>query len=165
MLPNTPGELCAFGYNAMKGYYKMPDRTKDVIDSEGWMHTGDLGTIDETGVCKIVGRIKDMIIRGGENIYPAELEEFFMTNPKVEIVQVVGVPDQKFGEQAAAVIKLKPQEKWSEDEAKKWCCGKIANYKIPCYIKFVNEFPMTANGKIQKYKLREILQKELKILV
>ena len=162
---NTPGELCAYGYNAMKGYYKMPDKTKEVIDFEGWMHTGDLATIDKDGVCRIVGRIKDMIIRGGENIYPAEVEEFFMTNPKVEIVQVLGVPDPKFGEQSAAMIKLKPNEKWTEEEAKEWCKGKIATFKIPCYIKFVNEFPMTANGKIQKYKLRELLQKELKLLV
>ncbi len=162
---DTAGELCAYGYNAMKGYYKMPDKTKDVIDAEGWMHTGDLAAMDKNGVCRIVGRIKDMIIRGGENIYPAETEEFFMTNPKVEMIQVVGVPDQKFGEQAAAIIKLKPNEQWTEEEAKQWCCGKIANYKIPYYIKFVNEFPMTANGKIQKYKIREMLQKELKILV
>ena len=162
---NTPGELCAYGYNRMKGYYNMPDKTKDVIDKEDWMHTGDLATMDENGVIKIVGRIKDMIIRGGENIYPAEIEDFFMTSPKVEIVQVVGVPDQKYGEQVAAIIKLKPNEKWSEEEAKAWCEGKIAKFKIPYYIKFVNEFPMTANGKIQKYKLREMLQKELKILV
>ena len=159
---NTAGELCAYGYNAMKGYYKMPDKTKEVIDSESWMHTGDLATIDKNGVCRIVGRIKDMIIRGGENIYPAEVEEFFMTNPKVEMVQVVGVPDSKFGEQTAAVIKLKPNEKWTEEEAKEWCKGKISTFKIPYYIKFANEFPMTANGKIQKYKLRETLKEELK---
>lgn len=159
------GEVCAFGYNAMKGYYNMPDKTKDVIDSENWMHTGDLGTMDKSGVVKIVGRIKDMIIRGGENIYPAEVEEFFMTNPKVEIVQIVGVPDQKYGEQVCAVIKLKPKEKWTEEEVKEWCQNKIAKYKIPYYIKFVNDFPMTANGKIQKYKLREILQQELKASV
>jgi acyl-CoA synthetase (AMP-forming)/AMP-acid ligase II len=159
--PNTPGEVCGYGYNAMKGYYNMPERTKEVIDKDGWMHTGDLGTMDEAGVVKIVGRIKDMIIRGGENIYPAEVEEFFMTNEKIEMVQVVGVPDQKFGEQMAAAIKLKTGEQWSEEEAKEWCKGKIANYKIPHYIKFVNEFPMTANGKIQKYKLRESLQKTL----
>ena len=163
--PNTPGELCAYGYNAMKGYYKMPDKTKEVIDSKGWMHTGDLATVDEKGVFKIVGRIKDMIIRGGENIYPAEVEEFFMTNPKVEMVQVIGIPDKKYGEQVCAVIKLKPSEKWVEDEVQAWCCGKIANFKIPYYVKFVTEFPMTANGKIQKYKIREMLQKELKILV
>ncbi len=157
---DTPGEVCAFGYNAMKGYYNMPDKTKDVIDTEDWMHTGDLGTMDKSGVVKIVGRIKDMIIRGGENIYPAEVEEFFMTNPKVEMVQVVGVSDQKYGEQVCAVIKLKPKEKWTEEEAKEWCQNKIAKYKIPYYIKFVNDFPMTANGKIQKYRLREILQED-----
>lgn len=165
VLPNTPGELCAHGYNAMAGYYKMPDKTKEVIDKEGWMYTGDLGTMDKNGVYRIVGRIKDMIIRGGENIYPVEIEEFFMTNPKVEIVQVVGVPDKKYGEQTACVIKLKPNEKWTPEEAKAWCEGKIAKFKIPFYIKFVNDFPMTANGKIQKYKLREILEKEIKSLV
>lgn len=163
--PNTPGEVCAYGYNAMKGYYNMPDKTKEVIDKEGWMHTGDLGTMDKDGVIKIVGRIKDMIIRGGENVYPVEVEEFLMTNTKIEIVQVVSVPDRKFGEQVCAVIKLKPGEKCTEEEVKEWCKGKIANYKIPYYIKFVNDFPMTANGKIQKYKLREILQKELRVEV
>lgn len=162
---DTPGELCAFGYNAMKGYYNMPDKTKDVIDKDGWMHTGDLATMDKDGICKIVGRIKDMIIRGGENIYPVEVEEFFMTSPKVEMVQVVGVSDQKFGEQVAAAIKLKTGERWTEEEAKEWCKGKIAAFKIPYYIRFTDNFPMTANGKIQKYKLREILQEELKIMV
>ena len=159
--PSTPGELCAYGYNAMKGYYKMPEKTKEVIDKQGWMHTGDLATVDENGVFRIVGRIKDMIIRGGENIYPAEIEEFLMTSPKVEIVQVVGVLDLKFGEQTAAVIKLKHGEQWTEEEVKIWCQGKIANFKIPCYVRFVTDFPMTANGKIQKYKLRESLQKEI----
>lgn len=163
--PNTPGELCAYGYNAMRGYYNMPEKTKEVIDKEGWMHTGDLATMDKKGVCKIVGRIKDMIIRGGENIYPAEVEDFFMTNSKVEIVQVIGVPDQKFGEQVLAAIKLKEGEIWTEEEAKEWCNGKIANFKIPYYIKFINDFPMTANGKIQKFKLREIMEKELRISV
>lgn len=163
--PNTAGELCAYGYNAMKGYYNIPEKTKEVIDTEGWMHTGDLATIDENGVVKIVGRIKDMIIRGGENIYPAEVEEFLMTNPKVEMVQIVGIPDKKFGEQVAASIKLKASEKWTEEEVKEWCKGKIANYKIPHYVRFTSDFPMTANGKVQKFKLREMLQQELKILV
>jgi len=160
---NTPGELCAYGYNAMKGYYKMPEKTKEVIDKEVWMHTGDLATMDKNGVCKIVGRIKDMVIRGGENIYPAEIEDFLMTNIKVEMVQVIGVPDEKYGEQLAAVIKLKEGETWSEEEVKEWCKGKIATFKIPYYIKFTNEFPLTTNGKIQKYKLREQLEKELKV--
>lgn len=162
---NTPGELCSRGYNNMQGYYKMPEKTKEVIDDEKWMRTGDLATMSENGFFKIVGRIKDMIIRGGENIYPAEIEEFFMTNEKVEMVQVVGVPDEKFGEQVAVVLKLKSNENWTEEEAKKWCCGKIANYKIPQYIKFTSEFPMTANGKVQKYKLREMLKEELKNFV
>jgi len=155
------GELCGYGYNAMKGYYKMPEKTKEVLDPEGWMHTGDLATVDENNVYKIVGRIKDMIIRGGENIYPAEVEDFLMTNEKIEQVQVVGIPDQKFGEQVAAVIKLKPDQKISQDELKEWCKGKIANYKIPYYIKFTNDFPMTANGKIQKYKIKDMLKEEI----
>ena len=159
------GELCAYGYNAMKGYYKMLERTKETIDKDGWMHTGDLATVDENGIYRITGRIKDMIIRGGENIYPAEVEDFLMTNENVEQVQVVGISDEKFGEQVCAAIKLKEGKKWSEDEVKKWCNGKIANYKIPHYVKFVKEYPLTSNGKVQKYKLRELLEKELRISV
>ena len=121
-----------------------------------WMHTGDLCTVDEGGIVRVVGRIKDMIIRGGENIYPAEVENFLMTNEKIEQVQVVGVPDEKYGEQIGAAVKLKENQTYSEEELKEWCRGKIANYKIPFYIKFVNEYPMTANGKIQKFKLKEI---------
>lgn len=159
------GELCAYGYNSMIGYYNMPDRTKETLDEEGWMHTGDLATVDENGVYKIVGRIKDMIIRGGENIYPAEIEDFFMTNEKVEQAQVVGVHDERYGEQVAAAIKLHEGESWNEEEAKAWCKGKIANYKIPFYILFVKDYPLTANGKVQKFKLRENIEKELKLTV
>lgn len=161
---NTTGELCGQGYNAMVGYYKMPEQTAKVLRN-GWMHTGDLATVDEKGVYKIVGRIKDMIIRGGENIYPAELEDFLMTHEKIEQVQVVGVPDNKFGEQVAAVIKLKPGQSSTIDEMKTWCKGKIADYKIPLYVVFTDDFPMTANGKIQKYKIREILVQEFKLPV
>lgn len=157
------GELCAHGFNAMKGYYKMPEKTAETIDKNGWMHTGDLAIVDERGVYRIAGRIKDMIIRGGENIYPAEVEDFIMTNPKVEQVQVVGVKDKKYGEQVACAIKLKENETWSEEDFKDWCKDKIATFKIPYYVKFVIEFPMTANGKIQKFKLKEIIESEYKI--
>lgn len=158
------GELCGQGYNAMIGYYKMPEQTSKVLRN-GWMHTGDLATADENGVYKIVGRIKDMIIRGGENIYPAELEDFLMNNEKFEQVQVIGLPDSKFGEQVAAVIKLKPGKESNVDEVKSWCKGKIADYKIPFYVIFTSDFPMTANGKVQKYRLRELLINELNIKI
>lgn len=154
------GELCALGYSAMKGYYKMPEKTKDTIDKDGWMHTGDLAISDKNGVYRIVGRIKDMIIRGGENIYPAEIEDFLMSHEKIEQVQVVGVPDKKYGEQVGAAIKLKEGFSCLDDEIKFWCKGQIADYKIPFYIKFVTDFPMTANGKIQKFKLRDIFMNE-----
>lgn len=161
---NDKGELCGQGYNAMIGYYKMPEQTSKVLRN-GWMHTGDLATVDENGVYKIVGRIKDMIIRGGENIYPAELEDFLMTHEKIEQVQVIGLPDNRFGEQVAAIIKLKPGQESNADKIKSWCKGKIADYKIPFYIVFASDFPMTANGKVQKYKLREMLIDELKLSI
>lgn len=158
--PGVQGELCARGFGTMKGYYKMPDATAAAVDSEQWLHTGDLATMDENGYCKITGRLKDMIIRGGENIYPREIEEFLYTNPKVMDVQVVGVPDIKYGEEVLAVIRLKEGETLSVEEIKEFCQGKIARHKIPKYIKFVTEYPTTASGKIQKYKLREMAIKE-----
>ena len=154
------GELCARGFGTMKGYYKMPDATAAAVDTEQWLHTGDLATMDENGYCKITGRLKDMIIRGGENIYPREIEEFLYTNPKVMDVQVVGVPDIKYGEEVLAVIRLKEGENSSVEEIKEYCQGKIARHKIPKYIKFVAEYPTTASGKIQKYKLRDMAIKE-----
>ncbi|MDA8211435.1 MAG: AMP-binding protein [Clostridia bacterium] len=154
------GELCARGFGTMKGYYKMPDATAAAVDTEQWLHTGDLATMDENGYCKITGRLKDMIIRGGENIYPREIEEFLYTNPKVMDVQVVGVPDIKYGEEVLAVIRLKEGETSSVEEIKEYCQGKIARHKIPKYIKFVAEYPTTASGKIQKYKLRDMAIKE-----
>lgn len=153
--PGVQGELCTRGYLVMKGYYNMPEETVKAIDQEGWLHTGDLATVDEEGYYRITGRLKDMIIRGGENIYPREVEEFLYTHPKVLDVQIVGVPDAKYGEQVLACIRVKPHERLTEDEVRDYCEGKIAHYKIPRYIQFVDEYPMTASGKIQKFKLRE----------
>ena len=152
---NVQGELCTRGYLVMKGYYNMPEQTKMVIDAEGWLHTGDLATIDEEGYYRITGRLKDMIIRGGENIYPREVEEFLYAHPKILDVQVVGVPDSKYGEQVLACIRVKPGEDLSVEEVRGFCDGRIARFKVPHYIQFVEEYPMTASGKIQKFKLRE----------
>ncbi|WP_139489097.1 AMP-binding protein [Brevibacillus dissolubilis] len=154
------GELCTRGYHVMKGYYNMPEQTYKAIDNEGWLHTGDLATMDEEGYFRITGRLKDMIIRGGENIYPREIEEFLYTHPKIVDVQVVGVPDAKYGEQVLACIKIKEGESLTEEEVKAYCDGKISRFKIPHYIQVVTEYPMTASGKIQKYKLREMAMKE-----
>ena len=159
--PGKQGELCTRGYLVMKGYYKMPDETARAIDAEGWLHTGDLAIMDENGYCKITGRIKQMIIRGGENIYPREIEEFLYTHPKVLDVQVYGVPDKKYGEQVMAAIILKQGMTMTEEEVREFCKDRIANYKIPKYVKFVDGYPMTASGKIQKFKLREMAIKEL----
>ena len=161
--PGKQGELCARGYMVMKGYYKMPEETAKVIDLEGWLHTGDLAIMDEHGYCKITGRIKQMIIRGGENIYPREIEEFLYTNPKISDVQVYGVPDRIYGEQVMAAIILKGGMEMTEEEVKAFCQDRIANYKIPLYIRFVDSFPMTASGKIQKFKMREMAIKELQL--
>ncbi|AVX20622.1 fatty-acyl-CoA synthase [Carboxydocella sporoproducens DSM 16521] len=158
--PGQQGELCARGFGIMKGYYKMPEATQAAIDNEGWLHTGDLATMDENGYCKITGRLKDMIIRGGENIYPREIEEFLYTHPKILDVQVVGVPDIKYGEEVAAFIRLKEGEVLTEEEVREFCTGKIARHKIPRYIKFVDLYPCTASGKVQKFKLREMAIKE-----
>ncbi|WP_408006809.1 AMP-binding protein [Pseudalkalibacillus sp. A8] len=163
-----PGELCTRGYLVMKGYYNMPEATAKAIDSDGWLHTGDLATIDEEGYVKITGRLKDMIIRGGENIYPREIEEFLYTNPSIVDVQVIGVPDEKYGEKVAACVQIKEGESVTEEEIRSYCEGKIARYKIPEYIFFVDGYPMTASGKIQKYKLRklaeELKEKSVKII-
>ncbi|WP_312108518.1 AMP-binding protein [Brevibacillus reuszeri] len=153
--PGVQGELCTRGYLVMKGYYNMPDQTEKAIDADGWLHTGDLATVDEEGYYKITGRLKDMIIRGGENIYPREIEEFLYTHPKILDVQIVGVPDPKFGEQVLACIRVKEDTDLTEEEIRSYCEGKVAHFKIPRYIQFVTEYPMTASGKIQKYKLRE----------
>ncbi len=154
--PGETGELCSRGYHIMKGYYKMPEKTAEAIDEDGWLHTGDLASMDEEGNCTIQGRLKDMIIRGGENIYPREIEEFFYTHPQVKDAQVVGVPSKKYGEEVAAFIQMKNGSSISEDDLRNFCKENIAYYKIPRFIYFVDEFPTTASGKIQKFKLREI---------
>jgi fatty-acyl-CoA synthase len=151
----TPGEFCTRGYSVMLGYWRQPDKTAEVIDAARWMHTGDLAVMDADGYLSITGRIKDMVIRGGENIYPREVEEFLYTHPAVLDVQVVGVPDARYGEQLLAAIRLQPDATVSEDEIREFCRDRIAHYKIPRYVRFVDEFPMTVTGKVQKYKLRE----------
>jgi fatty-acyl-CoA synthase len=149
------GELCTRGYSVMKGYWNDPDKTAEAIDADGWMHTGDLATMDDEGYVNIVGRLKDMIIRGGENIYPREVEEFLYGHPDISDVQVIGVPDPRFGEELMAWIKLTPGATGDADEIRAWCAGRIAHYKVPRHIRFVDEFPMTVTGKIQKFKMRE----------
>lgn len=154
--PGEQGEICCRGYNVMKGYYNNPEATAKAIDDEGWLHSGDLAVKTEDGFYRITGRIKDMIIRGGENIYPREIENFLYRLPQIEAVEVAGVPSKKYGEAVGAFIKLKEDETLSEEEVVDFCRGKIARFKIPKYIFFVKEFPMTASGKIQKYKLSEL---------
>jgi fatty-acyl-CoA synthase len=155
------GELCTRGYSVMTGYWNDPERTAESIDEAGWMHTGDLATMDADGYVNIVGRIKDMIIRGGENIYPREIEEFLYTHPDVSDVQVIGVPDVKYGEELMAWVKVREGATLTEDALKEFCKGKIAHYKVPRYIKFTDEFPMTVTGKIQKFKMRDQAVEEL----
>ena len=155
------GELCTRGYSVMLGYWNNEEATAKAIDSSGWMHTGDLATMDEDGYVAIVGRIKDLIIRGGENIYPREIEDFLYTHPGISDVQVIGVPDDKYGEEVMAWVKLAEGQQLTSDELKEFCKGKIAPYKIPRYVKFVDEFPMTVTGKIQKFKMREEATHEL----
>lgn len=152
---NTPGEFCARGYNIMKGYYKMPEATAQAIDKDGWLHTGDLCTVDEDGYYKVVGRIKDMIIRGGENIYPKEIEECLYTCDKVSDVQVIGVPSEAYGEEVMACVILKEGEEMTEEEVKEFVGARMAKHKVPRYVRFVDSFPTNAAGKIQKYKMRE----------
>ena len=156
-----PGELCTRGYSVMLGYWNNPEATSDAIDAARWMHTGDLATMDDEGYVNIVGRIKDMIIRGGENIYPREIEEFLYTHPDVSDVQVIGVPSQRYGEEVMAWIKAREGARVEEEDLVAFCRGKIATYKIPRYWKFVDSFPMTVTGKIQKFKMREVAVSEL----
>jgi fatty-acyl-CoA synthase len=153
--PGEQGELWTRGYHVMKGYYKMEDKTCEVLDDEGWLRTGDLAVMDEGGYVRITGRAKDMIIRGGENVYPREVEEFLYTHPEISDVQVYGVPDEKYGEGVAAAVRKRQGSELSSEEVREYCRGEIAHYKIPAYVDFVEDFPMTASGKIQKYKLRE----------
>lgn len=157
------GELCCRGFLVMQGYYHMPEKTAEAIDRDGWLHSGDLATIDARGYVQIVGRLKDMVIRGGENIYPREIEEFLLRHPKIADVQIVGVPDSFFGEELLAVIIPKTGEELSEDEVRAYCKGQISHQKIPRYMQFVEHFPMTASGKVQKFLLREQAMQSLKL--
>jgi fatty-acyl-CoA synthase len=157
----APGELLTRGYLVMLGYWNDEERTREAIDAAGWMHTGDLATIDAEGYCNIVGRIKDMVIRGGENIYPREVEEFLYRHPKIQDVQVIGVPDPRYGEELCAWVRLRDGECATAEDIRVFCEGRIAHYKVPRYIKFVDAFPMTVTGKIQKFLMREQMIAEL----
>ena len=159
--PGEQGELCCRGYNVMEGYYKNPEATEKAIDPDGWLHSGDLGIMDENGYVRVTGRIKDMIIRGGENIYPREIENFLFQMPGIQNIEVAGVPDEKYGEQVGAFIILKEGADLKEEDVKDFCRGKISRHKIPKYVFFLKEYPMTASGKIQKYKLREMAGREV----
>ncbi len=155
------GELCTRGYSVMLGYWNEPDKTAEAIDAGRWMHTGDLAVMDEAGYLNIVGRIKDMVIRGGENVYPREVEEFLYTHPDIEDVQVIGVPDARYGEELCAWVKLRSGSALDAEQVRVFCTGKIAHYKIPRYVRVTDEFPMTVTGKVQKFKMREVSITEL----
>ncbi len=163
--PGVQGELCTRGYSVMKGYWDEPEKTADSIDRDGWMHSGDLAVIDEEGYCNITGRVKDMVIRGGENVYPREVEEYLFRHPSIQEVQVFGVPDPHMGEEVAAWIVLKAGESLTEEGIKTFCRGQIAHYKIPRYVRFVAELPMTVTGKPQKFIMRDAMIAELGLIV
>ncbi|MGH3518358.1 MAG: AMP-binding enzyme, partial [Haloechinothrix sp.] len=152
----APGEFCTRGYSVMLGYWEQPDKTSDAIDAAGWMHTGDLAVMDQDNYVKITGRIKDMVIRGGENIYPREIEEFLYTHPDVVDAQVIGVPDEKYGEELMAWIRMREgAEPLTAETVREFAGGKLAHYKIPRYVHIVDEFPMTVTGKVRKVQMRE----------
>jgi fatty-acyl-CoA synthase len=157
----APGELCTRGYSVMLGYWDDPERTAEAIDRARWMHTGDLATIDQEGYCNIVGRIKDMVIRGGENVYPREIEEFLYRHPKIQDVQVFGIPDEHYGEELCAWVILRAGERITAQELRAFCEGQIAHYKIPRHVRFVDAFPLTVTGKVQKFVMREQMIAEL----
>ncbi len=157
----TPGELLTRGYCVMPGYWRDPEKTAENIDAAGWIHSGDIATLDDEGYCNIVGRLKDMLIRGGENIFPREIEEFLFTHPAIEDVQVIGVPDRKFGEEVCAWIQLHEGQKLTAEEVRDFCRGNIAHYKIPRFVRFVDDFPMTVTGKVQKFVMRQKMIEEL----
>ena len=161
MPQGEPGELCTRGYSVMLSYWDDPEATADAIDTARWMHTGDLATMDEDGYVNIVGRIKDLVIRGGENLYPREIEEFLYGHPDVADVQVIGVPDARYGEELMAWIVPRAGATPDQEAIAEFCRGKIAHYKIPRYVQCVDEFPMTVTGKVQKFKLRERAIEEL----
>jgi fatty-acyl-CoA synthase len=154
--PEVQGEICCRGYNVMKGYYNNPEATANAIDRDGWLHSGDLAVKTAEGFYRITGRIKDMIIRGGENIYPREIENFLYQMPQIEMVEIAGIPDEKYGEIVGAFIKLRANKTLTQEEVQEYCRGKISRHKIPRHVIFIDEFPKTASGKIQKYKLREM---------
>jgi len=156
-----PGEMCTRGYSVMLGYWDEPAKTAEAIDAGRWMHTGDLAVMDNAGYLNIVGRIKDMVIRGGENVYPREVEEFLYTHPAIEDVQVIGVPDEKYGEELCAWVKVRPGTELTAEDVRAFCAGKIAHYKIPRYVHLTQDFPMTVTGKVQKFKMREASIAEL----
>jgi fatty-acyl-CoA synthase len=155
------GEICFRGYHLMKGYYGDLKATRQTVDVHGWLHSGDLGTMDADGYVRITGRLKEMIIRGGENIYPREIEDFIFTHPKVASVAVIGVPDAFYGEEVMAWIQLHAGETASEEEIREYCESRIAHYKVPRYLWFVDEFPMTVTGKVQKFRMREMAMQKL----
>jgi fatty-acyl-CoA synthase len=159
--PGTPGELLTRGYSVMRGYWGDEEQTRAAIDEARWMHTGDLAVLDAEGYCNIVGRLKDMVIRGGENVYPREIEEFLYTHPDIADVQVFGVPDERYGEQLCAWIRLREGAEMTEQDVVAFCTGNIAHYKVPKYIRFIEEFPMTVTGKIQKFVMRQKMIDEL----
>jgi fatty-acyl-CoA synthase len=156
-----PGEMCTRGYSVMLGYWNEPEKTAEAIDAARWMHTGDIAVMDQAGYLNIVGRIKDMVIRGGENVYPREVEEFLYAHAAIEDVQVIGVPDVRYGEELCAWVKLRPGQELTAEEIRSYCQGKIAHYKVPRYIRFTKDFPMTITGKVQKFKMRETSVTEL----
>jgi fatty-acyl-CoA synthase len=157
----TAGELCTRGYSVMLGYWDEPDKTAEAIDAARWMHTGDLATMDDAGYLNIVGRIKDMVIRGGENIYPREIEEYLYTHPQVADVQVIGVPDERYGEELCAWVRLKEAGTVTDEDIRDFCRGRLAHFKIPRHVLFVDEFPMTVTGKIRKVEMRQISVEKL----
>lgn len=156
-----PGDICTRGYAVMKGYWDDPQRTSETVDSDGWLHSGDLGVMDDDGYVQVVGRLKDMIIRGGENIYPREIEEFLFTHPKIQDAKAVGISDEKYGEEVCVWVQLREQQALSEEEIRIFCKDHIAYFKVPRYIRIVDAFPMTVTGKVQKFKMREQTEKEL----
>jgi fatty-acyl-CoA synthase len=157
----VPGEMCTRGYSVMLGYWNEPGKTAEAIDISRWMHTGDLAVMDGAGYLNIVGRIKDMVIRGGENVYPREVEEYLYSHPAIEDVQVVGVPDEKYGEELCAWVKLRAGTELTAQDVRAYCTGKIAHYKVPRYVRFTGDFPMTVTGKVQKFKMRQTSIAEL----
>jgi fatty-acyl-CoA synthase len=161
---NSPGELCVRGYSVMQGYWGEPERTKQVLDSAGWMHTGDLAVLDVDGYCNIVGRLKDIIIRGGENISPREIEEYLYSHPAILDVAVIGVPDHKYGEEVCACVRLRDGSNATTEDIREFCRDRIAHYKVPRYVRFLENFPLTVTGKIQKYVLREQMRRELALV-